>query len=460
MPDDRTFAGDQARALVLKQERFLGYATRAVRDKGLRVNDPHTGRETAPFDSVVVQGRTIYSFGDRELSMLITAGESKRLAGLLLAGANVVVDLGAELERYFTGHRLAAILSTMLRRVARMSDHYAAAITCDLAHDAPRSVAVVVGSAQNFAHHLWNYYPGLERITEEGLTEQVDEIRVAGTEFYGPITHLFPEFADTPVVRDEPGGLRDPHPFSPGHLLVQPGGVFVRGSLRARVVAAMRRLPPQQDTSPGPEPSHVAAAPIVWIGLRVGSRSWIGQDEILPRIIDRVHDLWPDALTVLDGYSFPVGRDDISDQWAPQIALLAGLAETIRGRVRRPDRVLSLVGNTLRESVLWASRAHAYLTPLGTSQHKVGWFTDAPGVVYAPPSLETVDAYRRPGSWESEGSTVPVYVFGSPREGTERRSLTDARRHLDNIALDADVVEERLLEAIAKGRFGPAESLR
>ena len=329
--------------------------------------------------------------------MLATAGESKRLAGMLLARANVVIDLGAELERYLTVHRLATVLSTMLRRVARMPDRYAAAIMSDLPYDAPRSVAVVVGSAQNFAHHLWNYFPGLERIADEGLTGHVDEIRVAGTEFYGPIAHLFPEFADTAVAWDGPGGLRDPHPFSPDHLLVQPGAVFVRRSLRARVVNAMRQLPLQQGSGPDPDHSDVAAVPIVWIGLRVGSRSWVGQDEVLPRIIDRVHELWPDALTVLDGYSYPVGRDDISYQWSrrsPNLPISPRPSEVVSAA---PTGSSAWSATLLRESVLWASKAHAYLTPLGTSQHKVGWFTDAPGVVYAPPSLETSTPIVAPG---------------------------------------------------------------
>ena len=197
-------------------------------------------------------------------------------------------------------------------------------------------------------------------------------------------------------MRNPRGALWDPHPFSTDHLVVQPGGYFVSTRLIERVVGAMAALPILDLSAHQPVFPAERPFPIVWIGLRVGSRSWWDQEFQIPELIRRIHDRYPDALFLLDGFSFPLGEDEVSAKWSASIDQLGKLADSVVAACGESAQVLSLVGNTLRESVLWAREVDTYLTPLGTSQHKVGWFTDAPGAVFGPESLAELTVPPRP----------------------------------------------------------------
>ena len=193
--------------------------------------------------------------------------------------------------------------------------------------------------------------------------------------------------------------------------------------------------------------------PIVWIGLRVGSRSWWDQEIQIPELIRRIHDRYLDALFLLDGFSFPLGEDEVSAKWSTSINQLRELADSVVAACGESAQVLSLVGNTLRESVLWAREVDTYLTPLGTSQHKVGWFTDAPGAVFGPESLaELTVPPRRYGAWAAEGVTLPAYVIGEPATAGERRHSKDKRQGLDNLRLDVDELVDTLCALVDQRR--------
>jgi hypothetical protein len=175
---------------------------------------------------------------------------------------------------------------------------------------------------------------------------------------------------------------------------------------------------------------------VIWIGLRVRSRAWADQEQEAARFIDALHLRYPRALVVLDGYSYPMGNDLVSERWQGSIDELHAVARAVKSNVRRGDQVIDLVGSTLREAVLWAEATDVYIAPNGTSQHKVGWFSDAPGVVYAPRSLGDLPPELRPGARESEGRPVPSTILGEPVGDGERRGRNDVRPHLENLRID------------------------
>jgi hypothetical protein len=199
-----------------------------------------------------------------------------------------------------------------------------------------------------------------------------------------------------------------------------------------------------------PEPATTSfGRPLVWIGLRLGNKSWADQETEVPRLIRRLLQHHPRATVLLDGWSYPVEHDEVSGTWAAAIAELTALADGIVERSGRPRQVLSLVGNSLRESVLWAGEVDAYLAPLGSSQHKIGWLTSAPGIVYASPALERLKRENLPGAYESECSALPRYVFGTVTGAGERRSRQDRRANIENLRLDGEAMADQLLDLLA-----------
>lgn len=449
-PDDFEFVSSYARDYVERNEPCLAFQSRSIRDRRLRLRDPFTNTEQVPFDTVIAHGRTVYSFGDRELTWLIAGGGGSKAVCLLIPRLRLIIDLGAMIWPHLPPAKIATTQAVMTKRVAAQRDAYARAIARRPDPTRDQTVVVQTLSVENFAHHLWNTFPGVERIAEFGLARNVDEVHTVGTEFFGSFLEMFPEFSAARVVDGPRQNIRDPYPFSADHLIVVLGGYFMRRSLISRVVERMTALPSGGAAEPPPGDSR--PFPIVWIGLRVGSRAWVDQEHEVPWLIDALHEVHPDALVLLDGYSYPVGRDKVSDRWARAIEQLHALSHTIRSSAKRPDQVVDLVGNTLRESVMWAQATDVYVAPNGSSQHKIGWLCDGPGISYAPPRLTTIPVERRPGAYESEGRPIPVTVIGTPESQGERRSVHDARHNLENIRLDRREMLETLLRLIDERR--------
>ncbi|MFC0680040.1 hypothetical protein ACFFGH_19570 [Lysobacter korlensis] len=435
------FASAAARAKAERFERYVGYLDRAVRDRDLRFPDPRTGREVSASDAVQIFDRTVWSFFGDRLVLLFAAGAGSRALGVLVPEENRLYDFSAQLHTAASADGMANVVGLLLRRVATHRELYHRAVDAG-ATTAPRQVTLMAGRIQNFAHHLWNNYSGIERLVLAGLAGNVTEVRSAGSEFFGPVAEVFPELAGATQQRDRRGPSWDPHPFSADHLLVPAGGYLIPQSLTERVHRAMADRPPTGAVEPATTPF---GRPVIWIGLRLGDKSWADQRTEVPRLIRRLLDRSPEATVLLDGWSYPVGVDEASAKWAPAIAQLTALADRIVKRSGRPGQVRSLVGNSLRESVLWAREVNAYIAPLGTSQHKIGWLTSAPGIIYASPTIERVKPELRPGAYEAECSTLPRYVLGSVAKAGERRDSRDRRGHLDNLHLDGAALADELL---------------
>jgi hypothetical protein len=437
-------ASDEAfRERRLQVERYSGWLDRAVRDGGVTFMDPTSGREVAACDGVQIFDRTVYSFFGDVLFFLIAAGGGSKAVGLYVPADNRFYDFGATIGSAGSDEGLANVFGHLLRRLAARQDEYHGALAARA--DGPRRVVLMVGKMQNFAHHVWNFYSGIERLVIGGLIGRVAEVRFAGTEFFGPVTTLYPELAEADFHRESRTPVRDPHPFSPTHVLVPTGGYFMPRTLIDRISRTMAAMPP----TGSPEPATTSfGRPLVWIGLRLGDKSWAAQETDVPRLVDNLLARYPEATVLLDGYSFPLAHDEVSEKWEETIAELARLADQIVRRIGRPGRVLDLVGNSLRESVLWAGQVDAYIAPTGTTQHKVGWFTDAPGIIYASPGIERVPLPRRPGAWESEISTPPRYAFGSAVEHGRRRTPHDRRRNIENLEVDVDVLTRELFDLL------------
>lgn len=449
-PDDREFVTSAQRQAADRDDQHLAYQSRAVRERRLLLRDLLTGAECVPFDAVVSFGKAVYSFGDGELAMLLGLGAGHRAAYVFFPGRRLLLDLGATYARpILPPYRVASLCKDLLHRVATERSRYADAVATRPDPRVERTVVLQMTIPENFAHHVWNFYPGVERLIDHRVAGNVAEVRTAGTRFFGPFEELFPEFSGARIVDEPRRGVRDPYPFSHEHLVVSVGGYFIRRSLVERI---RERVAREEPTSGFPQPPSAAGetlpGPVVWIGLRVRSRAWADQEHEVARFVDGLHLRYPRALILLDGYSYPVSNDLVSAQWRSSIDELHAVARAIKANSRRGDQVVDLVGSTLREAVLWAEATDVYIAPNGTSQHKIGWFSDAPGVVYAPVSLGDLPPELRPGALESEGRPVPSTILGEPVGAGERRGRNDARPHLENLRIDRVQLLERVCELL------------
>lgn len=287
-----------------------------------------------------------------------------------------------------------------------------------------------------------------------GAVDLLDRILFSGTEFFGPLEELFPELRRIGVERPARRNIVDPVPFDPEALVLPAGGFVVSRELTDRLVAAMRRRPRTDPTAV--EPADIPrqpGAPVIWIGLRLRDKSWADQETACPRLIQALSARFPGALFLLDGFSYPVGIDHASAEWTGVAGALRRCTEAIRSASPDPRRVVSMVGNTLRESVLWAQETDAYLAPYGSTQHKIGWFTDAPGIVYAPPIFTQEQLDGSPACTVAEIAATPELLHGQPVSAGARRGIYRSREAFSNITLDVAKVADRLTALLERRGF-------
>lgn len=446
--DAAAFASPDAEQIVRLDEGFTAFQDRIVRDGEFPMIDPATDGGADLFDSVKIHDRQVFSFRGTELVTFHTGGNMNFALFIHLVRQNILLPVdsrAAPSKQSFYGAdiHMAEVQAVWLKRAAR--NHAAllqAAGQARAARGTRRRIVAIHGRAENPAHHIWNYLPPFERLALAGTIGNIGAVVPPPTHYFGPLTGLFPELGQAEMRPMAEAAAIDPCPFSPGAIALQLGGSFIPRPLMARVRRWAERRAPAATRA---ELGGFRRRPVVWVGLRVGDKVWVNQTAGLARLIDLVVPLYPDALFVLDGFSLPDDTRVVPDKWHAAVQAITTVAHEVQAQTAFPGAVHSLVGNRISESVLWAAAADAYFTPLGSSQHKVGWYGVAPGLVYTSPNLLKTPPARRQGSWEAEGSAVPEFLIGAVAAPGQRRGNHDYRTNLDTLDFEPHVAARRLL---------------
>ncbi|UPH72519.1 hypothetical protein LGT41_0006800 [Abyssibius alkaniclasticus] len=187
---------------------------------------------------------------------------------------------------------------------------------------------------------------------------------------------------------------------------------------------------------------------VVWFGLRAGDKSWLGQETGLIEVIRFLQAEFDDVVCVLDAFSLSANQPSVPPVWRNAFTRLDGMCARIIVAVSKPSDVLNLSGVSLPETILIARETDAYVTPLGTTQPKVGWFTKGPELVYISSAVAQLDVMRRPGTWESEGIMLPEFLVAEREFAGEKRDVDDRQAHLFDMELDASKICHWLKERL------------
>lgn len=419
--------------------------------------DPLSGELVEPYDSVIIYGRSVYSFRGRLPFMLIAGNPWSGAFGLLIPAMNLTLSFAPRPSGQLTQAQISNVLATLLRRGAREAADGRAMVPTHVP-SGRRRLVLSVGATENFAHHLWNFYSAIERLALTGLLDRIDRVMFAGTEFFGPLDELFPELKRIGVEQPRRQNVIDPVPFSPDWLVLPSGGFMIPTTLSQRVITAMRARPRANPDAIEPaDVPRIPGAPVIWMGLRLRDKAWAEQEEGSAELIRILSARFPGALFLIDGFSFPVGIDHVSDTWSDVVEPLRAMAERIRAAGGVPEQVVNMVGNTMRESVLWAQETDVYIAPYGSTQHKIGWFTDAPGVVYCSPNFSPQFVIRSPAVAAAEISTPPVFIHAQAASAGQRRGFNRGRERFENVTLDPGDLADRLTGMLEQRGFTRAD---
>lgn len=443
------FSTPTAQKTVESIESFCGYQDRCLAEGSLIFRDPFTGSPLHPIDSCLLFGRSCYLYQGRHPMYLICAGAGAKALCLFLPKHNLIVDFKAGVSKFLSVNLFSNLLSLLTLRFMRNRERYNDAILADIDPACHRELIITAQQAANPAHHAWNFFPGFERAAKLESLGNITEVVFGGTEFYGPLDVIFPEFSGL-VSHGERSAIIDPCPFSPQKTVLTLGGYFITRGLKERLKASTRSCTKGRFSIESVDAATRGSFPVLWFGLRMGDKSWVDQVSGFAKLANRILEQHPAAIFVLDGFLVPMGLDEVSGKWGDVKNTLSDLAEEIRRNVSAPDRVVNLVGASLGDGLLWAQKTDIYVSPVGSTQHRIGWFSDADGIVFsAPRGSRPLNLDRLPGAWEAEGIKRPEYIIGTPVQPGNRRGAGDRRSHLENVELDLSRLTAAVLSLVS-----------
>ncbi len=452
--DQADIVGLGVRDRIRREETYVAFQDKVVRDRRFDMVDPFTGSPCELFDSVMIFDRQVFSFRGKELFAFISGGNMNAGVFLFILGSNLLLQIDTERNPCSQGYygseiHMAELLAVYLDRAAKHYGAYARAIAgAALYKGHEREIVAIHGRAENPAHHIWNYLPPFERLKLLGVLGNISAIVRPPTQYFGDLRDLFPELDAMKVISIDSQSTVDPSPFSLHEIAIWLGGNFIPRNLQMRI----RRW---ASASVSVETHRAITSiaerhdPTIWIGLRSGDKVWTNQIDGIIEVIDAICAEYSGALFLLDGFSLPDAGAHVPEKWRLAVDELSSVANQICLNVRAAGCAISLIGNTIAESVIWAGKVSTYFAPLGSSQHKVGWYCAAPGIIYTTSKVESVPPALRPGAWEAEGSPVPDFIIGKIASSGKRRGKFDFRVNLENVDFKAATVIELMKKNIA-----------
>jgi hypothetical protein len=263
----------------------------------------------------------------------------------------------------------------------------------------------------NFAHHAWNQLSALEELVQGDLP---DDIRMIATyQPLGPIREIFPELTRWRLVSTPDTGLEAFN--APGVLFAPVGGHIIRAGLVRRLLAvAEARI--SQPCAVIRAALTAVTGPVLWISVRTRNRTPTNQHAMLAALGRTFLRAAPNGAILIDGYSMPADLASYPSYHQTEartvLAEDRAAAEALRQALDAGEpnqRVHVAVGLSITDSIVLSRCANVYFCHHGTVQHKIGWFTSAPGVVHCNRAMLAAT----PAAWvaaQSEIAIPPLYL--------------------------------------------------
>lgn len=314
-------------------------------------------------------------------------------------------------------------------------------------------LVAVVSLIDNHGHQLINQLSAVQRLLDERALPALSEIWIAGSEFYGPLERIFPEFAGR-VRRFATGWQVEAALRGTGIRAFAIGSSYTQAALAGRIVGAARAAAPVLP------PMLASRGPLIAFTLRSGGRSCQNLVDMIVHVTFGLLPHHPGLVIVLDGWVIPeshvvLGSTAYSVETngfhrEPVRRDLAVVREIV-GRLPPGVVVRNLVGERLLASVSGLQDIDAYVSHVGTLQHKIAFLSGRPGVIHGPTAqLAAVET----GHYSTEAGVAPRVLDPACVEdiglSTGRGARFDDYRIVDPGRI-ANMLLEILAERAAEG---------
>jgi hypothetical protein len=423
VPFAELFFASARRASAFHAPRQMrGYVHDILTHGGFEIISPRTGQRLRSGSSLVLNDKSVFFGFPDEPDLLVAAGNLGQ--GFPICAAVVLS------QRILISHDDPV---WGIRR-AHLAELHRLLPTSGWRPSWAAGPPILVSGDANFAHHAWNQLPCLMAALATGAAFNV----LSTHEPLGPLPNLLPGLSSERVSRSPGSWLERSN--APNQLFVPAGSTLLTRAARDAILThAWRTL--------SPAAAAVAAAldgahrPLLWISLRTRNRTLANQIDVMASLCAAFLQRAPDGMVLLDGHSLPTDLESNAGSYDR-----AQVAELVRGdnasarhiieRTGRPDRVIAAIGLPICDTIALAQRAHFYFCHHGTVQHKIGWFSSAPGVVHTNRKITAA----RPENWvcdQSEIATRPRYIPETMIEDNESQpeDEKESSLRLENYAI-------------------------
>ncbi len=286
------------------------------------------------------------------------------------------------LYRFFikpvSGHKmiLNAILglkSTVLGRFSDCADY--------IKNIDDTKTALLIGGG-HFAHHAWNELSALQRLADNNLIQEIEQLFVF-SESLGPIHEIFPEINPGKIKKTGNDQLID-MVLSDNILLVPVGDKTMNKVLRDRILGLACRMA-DPDLKKNMSRFCEKRFPVLWITIKPDSRTMTNQAAAIENVLFEIQKRHKALAVIFDGFSLPYKqRAGQTDAERKHIEKVNVLLSRVRDKLaERHIPSITLSGKPLCDALFAAQYADIYLSHAGTIQHKIGWFSEASGIVHS-----------------------------------------------------------------------------
>jgi hypothetical protein len=404
----------------------------AVKNRAVYAFCPFTGRLVESNHSLLANIHVVfYRFRSEQVFYVATAGigHGFKKSALYFPERELIVTAGDSWS--FEEDDLIELKTRVVCNFKRchqyLSDH----------NRAGRKTAVWLGF-YHFAHHLWNELSGVHRLHRKKLLSRVDKFLLL-REPLGHIEQLFPEIPTDKIERKDTIGAIFDEILANNYFVVRVGDDFIPRDLATRVYRVAQRncLRETLDYARKARRKH---SPLLWVGIRVGSRTWTNQVDGLSKVINCLHTQFPRLGVVFDGFSVPADRPGASSDHQvyaeilnQENAVVNDVVEKLQHHPQGTPGIFNIIGSSIFDANVWAHAIDVYVSPYGTLQHKVAWLANKPGIIHTNQTLlENPSQYI----WAAIANAIPPrYVRRASVEDVRNiqveavlyRKLTDAR---------------------------------
>lgn len=121
--------------------------------------------------------------------------------------------------------------------------------------------------------------------------------------------------------------------------------------------------------------------PVILLTIRTGNRSWAGQENGWPELIQKLQAQYPKTGFIIDGSNNDVVK--AGSHAMMSIGDEQRIAEVISKAVGDPTRVIDTINMTVSHSLVAGSASDFFVAPSGAGMAKYRWINNLPGIVFS-----------------------------------------------------------------------------